>query len=95
MVENCSVLVILITFGFLSFGGKQHEIQDASYDIITTYTRYSKMAAIEVFLLFTRILALFTSFLNSKFERKFSLKRGNKGSFSSKQKNTEMAAILE
>jgi len=46
-------------------------------------------------LLFTCKLAPFTSLLNSKFKRIFSLKRGNKGSFSSKQKNTKMAAILE
>ena len=46
-------------------------------------------------LLFTCKLALFASLLNSKFKRIFSLKQGNKGSFSSKQKNTKMAAILK
>ena len=40
-------------------------------------------------------LALVASFLNSKFKKIFSFKRGNKGLFPSKQKNTKMAAILE
>ena len=46
-------------------------------------------------LLFTFKLALVALFSNSKFKRIFPLKRGNKGSFSSKQKNTKMVAILE
>ena len=45
--------------------------------------------------LFTCKLAPVASFLNSKFKGLFSLKRGNKGLFSSKQKNTKVAAILE
>ena len=46
-------------------------------------------------LLFTFKLALVASFLNSKFKRIFSFKRGNKGIFVSKQKNTKMAYNIE
>ena len=52
------------------------------------------MAAILVLFLFSCILTFVASFLNSKFLRIISLKRGNKGSFARKQKNTKIAAIL-
>ena len=46
-------------------------------------------------LLFSLKLALVASFWNSKFKRIFYLKRGNKGLFVSKQKDSKIAAILE
>ena len=46
-------------------------------------------------LVFTCKVALVALFLNSKFKRIFPFKRGNKGQFLSKQKNTKIAATLE
>ena len=46
-------------------------------------------------LLFDSKLALLASLSNVKFKRIFYLKRGQKGQFAIKQKNTKMVAILE
>ena len=59
-----------------------------------TYTLFQNGRHLSI-LLFSYKLALVASFLNSKFKRIFSFKRGNKGQFTSKQKNPKMAAILE
>ena len=58
------------------------------------YTLFQNVRHIGI-LFFCCKLALVASFLNSKYKRIFSFKRGNKGLFASKLKNTKVAVILE